>query len=121
MKKFCGVTLLTLVVALGLATSATAQESKDQGKPGKATTAAQARWSGLIVRLDKDASTVTVRKDNVDKTIHFDGSTKWTKGKQEVDMSQFKEGSRVICLGKYDEKKEFIATRVDLRQPHMFP
>jgi hypothetical protein len=32
-----------------------------------------------------------------------------------ADQSEFKEGADVICLGQYDEKKEFHATRIDLR------
>jgi len=31
-------------------------------------------------------------------------------------MSEFKEGSDVICLGSADEKGEFRATRIDLRR-----
>jgi hypothetical protein len=30
-------------------------------------------------------------------------------------MKEFKDGSDVICLGKYDEKGDFHATRIDLR------
>jgi hypothetical protein len=115
------VPLVMVVVAIGLGRPLAAQTSKDQAKAEKAKMAMQARWSGVIVRLNKDASTVAVRKDRIEKVIHFDSSTKWTKGKNVVDTSEFKEGSRVICLGKYDEKKDFIATRIDLREPHMFP
>ncbi len=121
MKRVCVSVLLALVVALALAMPATAQDNKDQEKAEKAKTAPEARWSGVIVRLNKDTSTVTVRKQRVEKIIHFDASTKWTKGTKDVDASQFTEGSRVICLGKYDEKKEFVATRIDLRGPHMMP
>ena len=35
-------------------------------------------------------------------------------------VRSFKEGDRVICLGKYDNK-EFVASRIDLREPHMVP
>ncbi len=79
------------------------------------------RWSGMIVRSDKDASTLTVRKrgTNVEKTVHYNSSTKWThqEGTEvtTIDMSEVKDGDRVIALGKYDEKGEFHATRIDLR------
>ncbi|MCJ7502046.1 MAG: cytochrome c maturation protein CcmE, partial [Acidobacteriia bacterium] len=57
-----------------------------------------------------------VKRGNSERKIHFDSSTQWTKGKKPIDMSEFKEGSDVICLGKYDEKDEFHATRIDLRR-----
>ncbi len=121
MKKVWVVALFVLVAAIGLATLLAAQENKDQDKAGKGKTSTEARWSGVIVRLNKDTSTVTVRKQHIEKIIHFVSSTKWTKGTQGVDASQFTEGARVICLGRYDEKKEFVATRIDLREPHIVP
>lgn len=118
MKRVGSVVLLALAVAMGAVTFTKAQEGKDQAK---AKTIAEARWSGVIVRLNKGTSTVTVRKGHIEKVIHYDGSTKWTKGTGDVDQNQFTEGSRVICMGSYNEKKEFIASRIDLREPHMVP
>ncbi len=121
MKRVWVVALFVLVAAIGLAALVAAQENKNQEKAGTAKTATQARWSGVIVRLNKETSTVTVRKQHIERIIHFDSSTKWTKGTKDIDASQFTEGARVICLGKYDEKKEFVAARIDLRQHHMVP
>ena len=119
MKKACIAALLVQFALLGLGVPrTTVQENKEKGQ--KASAAAEARWSGVIVRLNKDTSTATVRKQHIEKIIHFDSSTKWTKGTHNTDMSQFKEGDRVICLGKYDNK-EFVASRIDLREPHMVP
>lgn len=107
-----------LLVAAGIA----AQDTNENA--GKAASA-QARWSGVIVRSNKDTSTLTVRKGRIEKIIHYDASTKWTQGSKEgvkdIDMSEFKDGSRVICLGQYNDKKEFVATRIDLRVSHMMP
>jgi hypothetical protein len=36
----------------------------------------QGRWHGVILRIDKDNSTMDVRKGNLEKKIHFDSSTK---------------------------------------------
>lgn len=115
MKRFAVVAVFTLAgwVATGVAATAAAQE--------KAQDASQARWSGTIIRLNDKTSTITVRKGHIEKIIHYDDSTKWTKGTGSADRSKFKEGARVICLGKYDEKKEFVADRVDLRESHMVP
>jgi len=118
MKRLSMVASLALLVALVLATAGTAQESKEKA-------ATPSRWSGVIVRLNKDASTLTVRRQHIEKDVHFDASTKWTKqtkvGIQNIDMAEFKDGSRVICIGNYNDEKQFVATRIDLREPHMMP
>jgi hypothetical protein len=67
--------------------------------------------------MDKDASTMDVRKGSIEKKIHFDSSTKWTEGTKPADMSKFKEGSDVICLGTYEKGSVVMnATRIDLRR-----
>ena len=88
-----------------------------QEQPAKPATAEkQLRWHGIIVRINKDQSNMDVRKGTVEKKIYFDSSTQWTKGKEVLpDMSQFKEGSDVICIGKVGAKNEFQATRVQLQ------
>ena len=97
---------------LGLA----ARSSVAKGKKEKAAAAAkESKWSGMIVRNSKENSTLTVRKGSIEKVIHYDASTKWTKGTAAAEMSEFTDGSRVICLGNYNDKKEFVATRIDLR------
>jgi len=91
------------------------QSTVAQEKQAKATTQKQGRWHGVIVDFDKENSAIDVRKENVTKKVYYDSSTKWTEGKKTIDMSQFKEGSDVICLGTYDEKLNLHATRIDLR------
>jgi uncharacterized protein YlxW (UPF0749 family) len=113
MRKIVLPMLLALLVTIGFTAPAVrAQEKKE--KPAAA--AKDLRWHGIIVRINKDASTLDVKRDNAEKKIHFDSSTKWTKEKKVIDMSEFKEGSDVICLGKTDEKGDFQATQIDLRR-----
>jgi hypothetical protein len=85
----------------------------------------QLRWHGIIVRWSKDQSTLDVRRQTITKTIHYDSSTKWTQtagGKvKSAEMSAFTEGSDVICIGKPDEKGNFIATQIDLRSQAQKP
>jgi hypothetical protein len=76
------------------------------------------RVSGTIVRINKDKSTLTVQENTskIERTVFYNESTKWTKGKGvATDMKEFKDGSRVICLGKLNEKGELTATRIDLQ------
>ena len=95
--------------------TAVAQE-KMETKEKAATTEKQVRWHGIIVRINKDESSMDVRKGNVERKIYFDSSTQWTKGKEVLsDMSQFKEGSDVICMTKADAKGKLHATRVQLQ------
>lgn len=79
------------------------------------------RVSGTIQRSNKDQSTLTVRtgRGNVERIVVYDSSTKWTKGtKRETAMaSDFKDGSRVIALGKFDDKTRLVATEINLRAP----
>jgi hypothetical protein len=106
---FCLLVSAVVFAGYGVRT-AVAQEP--QAKP--ATT--QLRWHGLIIRINKDQSNMDVRKGTIEKKIFFDSSTQWTKGKEVLpDMSQFKEGSDVICIGKPGPKGEFQATRVQLQ------
>jgi len=89
------------------------------GPQKAAASAKQARWEGTIVRIDNDAAFMDVRNASGQvKRIHWDSSTTWTKlNKPITDRSGFKEEERVICLGKYDDKGGFNATRIDLRLP----
>lgn len=113
--------LLTILLVLSLAVvSAAAQKAGGEKKAKKEKAAAAAkevRWSGTVVRTNADNKTITVRKDNIERTVVWDTSTKFTKQNKPGDVKDIKDGSRVICLGKYDEKSRLIATRVDLRAP----
>jgi hypothetical protein len=75
------------------------------------------RVSGTIARSNKDKSTLVVKeqRSEIERTVFYNDSTKWTKGKETADMKEFKDGARVICLGKLNEKGELAATRIDLQ------
>jgi hypothetical protein len=86
----------------------------------------EGRVEGQVVRTNKDKSTITVRvrEPEVQKTVHYDASTKWVsqyhgdKKVNTIDSSQIKDGDQVICLGSYDEKGDFHATEVSKRLSH---
>jgi len=108
--------MLCLLVAVFVFAGYDAQTVVAQEKKEKTAAQKQLRWHGIIIRISKDQSSMDVRKGNIERKIYFDSSTQWTKGKEVLpDMSQFKEGSDVICIGKPDEKGEFHATRVQLQ------
>jgi hypothetical protein len=112
MKRIVVLMLLGLFAVAVFAVPRTmAQEKKE--KP--AVAAKEARWHGTLLRFDKDASAIDVRRGTNEKRIYYDSSTKWTTHEKTIEVSEVKEGSDVICLGKYDEKGEFHATRIDVR------
>jgi hypothetical protein len=86
-----------------------------QEKQEKATAASQGRWHGVIARWDKENSTLDVQKGNAVRKVYYDSSTQWTEGSKTVEMSQFKEGSEVNCVGTYDKSSGLHATRIDLK------
>ncbi len=86
--------------------------------------AKEARWEGTIVWTNESKSTLTVRKNSrnlsLDKTIHYDNSTKWvsqehgSKKVNDIDARQVKAGDRVICLG-WEDKGGFHAALISKR------
>ncbi len=57
-------------------------------------------------------------------TVHYDASTKWVsqyhadKKVNTIDPSEVKDGDQVICLGSYDDKKDFHAATISKRLSH---
>jgi len=117
MKKILVLLLAVAFAAAGVAAQEQAAPKKEKKAKESSSTKAD-RWSGTIIRSNKDNSTITVGKGTVEKTVVYDANTQWTKMNKPVsDSSEFKDGTRVICLGKYDEKGRLMATRIDLRTP----
>ena len=113
MRKVIVILLFAAFAVAGLALS----NAFANGQEKAPATAKESRWHGIIVRIDKDASTMDVRRGNVERKIHWDSSTKWTEGTKTIDMSEFKEGADVICLGTYPSGSVVMdATRIDLRR-----
>jgi len=109
MRKAIVVLLFAAFAMAGLALAFAQEKAPAAPKEG--------RWHGIIVRINKDASTMDVRKGNIEKKIHWDSSTKWTEGTKEIDMNEIKEGADVICLGTYASGGAVMtATRIDLRK-----
>ncbi len=109
--------ILVLLLAAVFATVGLVAQEKAEKKAKKASAMKEDRWSGTIIRSSKENSTLTVGKGTIEKTVMYDSNTKWTKGTKTAEMSEVKDGSRVICMGKYDEKGRLVATRIDLRPP----
>jgi Cu/Ag efflux protein CusF len=115
MRKVLVLLLLAVFVGIGVAV---AQAKAGQETEKKVSAAKGVRWSGAILRMDKDAMTITVRKKGgMEKIIHYDASTAWTnRDKATVDPATLKEGDRVVCVGKTEGEK-FVATEIIVQTP----
>ena len=82
-----------------------------------------ARWEGIVARSNKSKSMFTVRArgSTTEKDIYYDSSTRFTaqahgdKDMKDIDATQIKDGDRIICLGAYNEKREFVAAFISKR------
>ena len=117
MKRITTLMLLALFAAMGLGMPMTVAKEKKE----KAAAQGEFRWHGTVVRSSGDQSTLTVRRGHVERTVHYDSSTQWTKDNQPSDSSAVKDGDSVIVLGKFDDKKVLHATRIEIRPPKMMP
>jgi len=128
------VLLLASVLAFPLSTAVFAQdapkETKAQEKAeekaekkAEKKAAKPARWEGIVTRVNKDKSTLNVRKvgSSQERTVEYDSSTKWVSqehGKKKVndiDADQVKDGDRVITTGTWDKNGVLHATLISKR------
>ena len=115
MRRLLVLLLIAVFVGIGLATQSTAASQETEKK---VSAAKGVRWSGAVLRMDKDAMTVTVRKKGgMEKIIHYASDTKWTnKAGGTVDAAALKEGDRVVCVGKTEGDK-FVALEIIVQTP----
>ena len=98
-----------LFLLLSLAVMASAQDQKK-------TSTKQNRLSGTVHTVDKDASTIIIRKGAVQRRVVYNAETKFTiQNKPGGSIDDVIVGRRVICLGTFNDKTRLVATRVDVR------
>jgi hypothetical protein len=107
--------ILGIVLSLTLTTGTQAQEKQPQEKQPATKPPKEDRLSGTIQMMDKNTSTITLRKDTVTRSVVYNQDTKFTKRNKPGSLDDVKEGRRVICMGKFDEKNRLVATRIDVR------
>ena len=101
---FVGVFLL-----LSLAVMANAQDQKK-------TSTKEDRLSGTVHMIDRETSTIIIRKGAVQRKVVYNGETKFTiQNKPGGSIDDVIVGRRVICLGKFNDKAQLLATRVEVR------
>jgi len=101
--------LTGVFLLLNLAFTASAQDQK------KSSTKEE-RLSGTIHMVDKDTSSMIIRKGAVQRKVVYNAETKLTiHNKPGGSVDDLIVGRRVTCLGKFNDKTQLVATRVDVR------
>ncbi len=109
MKRTIMIMLTASLLVLILAAGAIAKEKKP-----KAASTKEDRLSGTIHMINKDTKTITLRKGNVQRQVIWDDNTKITYRNKPGSMDDVKEGRRVIVFGKFNDRTQLVATRIDL-------
>ena len=79
------------------------------------------RIEGTVIGVNKKASTISIRQrshTNMAWTIHYNEATSFSYRNTITSLDDVKNGRRIICLGRYEEKggkNEMVATVVDVR------
>ncbi len=106
---------LCLLLAISLVLSTPVLTQANQTK--KDEKAKEMRLEGTVVLLSKDTSTVTILdRGRVRRPVLYDAKTQFTFRNKPGSIDMLKEGIRIICLGNVTEKKDFLATRIDIRE-----
>jgi hypothetical protein len=105
--------LFGLFLALSLSTVTAIQA--DEKKPKPAASAKQARLNGTVQSISKDPVGFTLRRDNDERKVVYDQYTTITYRNRPSTADEIKEGRRLICLGKINDKNELVASRIDIR------
>ena len=109
--RFSGLIGLSLGILLSLVLAFTLAAADKKPKPPK-----EDRLSGRIQMMNKDTSTITLERGNIKRQVVYSADTKITYRNKPSTMDEVKEGRRVIVLGKFNDKAQLMATRIDVRE-----
>jgi hypothetical protein len=87
-------------------------DAEDQKK----TSTKQDRLSGTVHMIDKDTSSIIIRKGADRRKVVYNAETKFTiQNKSAASIDDVIVGRQVICLGRLNDKTQLVATHVDVR------
>ena len=107
MKKLIWL-LAGLCLFLSLATASAEGQAKTSAKEDKLT--------GTVHMVDKDTSTIIIRKGAVQRKVVYNTETKFTiQEKTQGSIDDVIVGRRAVCVGTFNNRTQLVATRVDVR------
>jgi hypothetical protein len=81
----------------------------------KKTSTKEDRLSGTVHAIDKDASSIIIRKGVIQRRIVYNVETQFTIQNKPGSIDGVIVGRQVTCLGGFNDKSQLIATHVDVR------
>jgi Cu/Ag efflux protein CusF len=104
-------------LCLGIVLTLSVMPAAGQEKKGKAAAPKSDRVEGNVSSIDKATKTATVRLRGKTNSVQvvFNDKTSFTFRNKPASIDELKDGRHVICLGKYNDKTQLIATRIDVR------
>ena len=100
---FAGVFLILI-----LAVIASAQSQKK-------TSTKEDRLSGTVHTIDRDTSSIIIRKGAVQRRVVYAAETKFTIQNKPGSIDDVIVGRQVMCIGIFNDKSQLLATRVEIR------
>ena len=97
----------SVFLMLTLAAIVSAQDQKK--------TSTKERLIGTVHMIDKDASSIVIRKGAVQRRVVYSGETKFTIQNKPGSIDDVIVGRPVICLGSFNDKSQLMATHIDVR------
>jgi hypothetical protein len=91
-----------------LAVTASAQDQKK-------TSTKEDRLSGTVHAIDKDTSSIVIRKGVLQRKVVYNAETKFTIQNKPGSIDDVIVGRQVTCLGTFNDKTQLLATHVDVR------
>jgi hypothetical protein len=102
---------ITLLASLLLLLSLIAAHAADE----KNISAKEDQLSGTLHSIDQDASSIIVRKGAVQSRVVYNAETNFTIQNKPGSIDDVIVGRQVTCYGRFNDKAQLVATRVEIR------
>ena len=104
--------LISLLAGVCLFLSLAMASAEGQAK----TSTKEDKLTGTVHMVDKDTSTIIIRKGAVQRKVVYNTETKFTiQEKTQGSIDDVIVGRRAVCVGTFNNRTQLMATRVDVR------
>jgi hypothetical protein len=104
--------VISLLAGVCLLLSLAMASAEDQAK----TFTKENKLTGTVHMVDKDTSTIIIRKGAIQRKVVYNSETKFTiQNKPRGSIDDVIVGRRAICVGTFNNKTQLVASRVDVR------